>query len=147
MGYVCGGMNIFRGIHTKDKCHFFLFLKWFSSFFLFRATPVAYVSSRARGWIGAAAASLRHSHNNVRSAIYTTACGNAGSLTRWVGLGIEPASSGTVCQVLNSLSHNGNSQVSLFKYPSSWRSFMDPGEFVFYVESLRALIDLLLFPF
>ena len=34
---------------------------------LFRAAPMAYASSQARGRIGAAAASLSHSHNNTRS--------------------------------------------------------------------------------
>ena len=40
------------------------------SFFLFRATPIAYGSSQARGRIGAVAASLRHSHINVRSELH-----------------------------------------------------------------------------
>ena len=57
---------------------FFLFV-WF--FLFFRATPVAYGRSQARGWIGAVTAGLCHSHSN------------AGSLTHWVGLKIEPASS------------------------------------------------------
>ena len=33
----------------------------------FRATPAAYGGSQARGWTGAVAASLHHSHSNVRS--------------------------------------------------------------------------------
>ena len=37
------------------------------SFLLFRAAPGAYGGSQARGRIGAVAASLRHSHSNVRS--------------------------------------------------------------------------------
>ena len=36
-------------------------------FFPFRATPMAYGSSQARGLIGAAAAGLHHSHSNVGS--------------------------------------------------------------------------------
>ena len=42
------------------------------SFFLllFRAAPVAYGSSQAKGRIGAAAASLCHRHNNARSEPY-----------------------------------------------------------------------------
>ena len=35
--------------------------------FLFRAAPVAYGVSQARGQIGAVAAGLYHSHSNVRS--------------------------------------------------------------------------------
>ena len=40
------------------------------------------------------------------SATYTTPCGNARSLTYWTKPGIEPASSWTLYQVLNPLSHN-----------------------------------------
>ena len=54
--------------------------------FVFRATPVAYGSSQARGRIGAAAASLCHSHSSVgsirpMSVTYTIAYSNTGSLT------------------------------------------------------------------
>ena len=65
--------------------------------FLFMATPMAYGSSWARGQMGAAAAGLHHSHGNTR---FLTPC---------VRPGIEPASSRTLCWVLNPLSHNGNS--------------------------------------
>ena len=34
------------------------------------AAPVAYGSSQARGYIRAAAASLRHSHSNTRSELH-----------------------------------------------------------------------------
>ena len=61
---------------------FFFFLSFlFFFFFLFRASPEAYGSSHARGWIRATAANLHHSHSNV------------GSLTHWTRPGIEPASS------------------------------------------------------
>ena len=43
---------------------------FFSFLFLFRAAPVAYGSSQARGQIRAAAASLYHSHSNARSVPY-----------------------------------------------------------------------------
>ena len=39
-------------------------------FLLFMAIPVAYGSSQARGQIGAAAASLHHSHSNARSELH-----------------------------------------------------------------------------
>ena len=39
-------------------------------FFLFRAAPAAYGNSQAKAWIGAAAASLRHSHRNTRSELH-----------------------------------------------------------------------------
>ena len=42
------------------------------------------------------------------SVTYAAACCNAGSLT-WVRPGIEPTSPWTLCQVLNSMSRNGNS--------------------------------------
>ena len=38
--------------------------------FLPRATPMAYGSFQARGWVGAAAASLHHSHRNTGSETY-----------------------------------------------------------------------------
>ena len=44
-----------------------IYLFLFLFFFLFRATGAAYVSSQARGRIGATAASLHHSHSNTRS--------------------------------------------------------------------------------
>ena len=54
-------------------------------FFLFRAAPMAYRSSQARDRIGATAPGLCHSHSKARSKImsatYTTAHGNARSLT------------------------------------------------------------------
>ena len=63
----------------------------------FRATPMAYGSSQARGWIGATAAepTPQPQHYQIRavSLTYTTAHGNARSLTHWAGPGIEPASS------------------------------------------------------
>ena len=43
---------------------------------------------------------------------YTTACSNSGSLTHGAKPEIEPASSRTLCWVLNLLSHNGNSSFS-----------------------------------
>ena len=36
-------------------------------FFLFKAAPTAYGSSQTKGWIGAAAAGLHHSHSNSGS--------------------------------------------------------------------------------
>ena len=64
-------------------------------FLLFRATPVAYGGSQARGWIRATAtrAQPQQLGNQAASATYTTAHSNAGSLTHWARPGIEPASS------------------------------------------------------
>ena len=49
------------------------------------------------------------------SASYAADHGNAGSLTHWTRTGMEPASSQTLCWVLNLLSHNRNSVLSVFK--------------------------------
>ena len=76
-----------------------LLLLLLSLFFclLFRASLSAYGSSQARSQIRAAAAGLHHSHSNTgsepRSVTYTTAHGNAGSLTHRSRPGIEPESS------------------------------------------------------
>ena len=59
------------------KCVHFMFIKWtvyhpdlclflFLFFFFLRAEPRVYGSSQARGWIGAVARDLRHSHSNSR---------------------------------------------------------------------------------
>ena len=72
------------------------------------------------GQIGAVAASLHHSHSHrhrgsepARYATYTTAHGS--SLIHWARPGIEPASSRTLCQVLNPLSHHRD-----FSFTLSW---------------------------
>ena len=60
--------------------------------------PMAYRGSQVRGLSGAVATGLHHSHNNARLEprlwpTYTTAHGNARSLTHWARPGIEPATS------------------------------------------------------
>ena len=83
----------------------FFFLSFFLFFVLFcfvlfclffRAAPVPCRISKAGGQIGAAAAGLCQSHSNVgsrpRSATFTTAHGNAGSLIHRARPGIKPAS-------------------------------------------------------
>ena len=81
-------------------------------FFSFMATAEAYGSSRARGWIGAAATPQPQEHwIQAISATYMAAWGNSGSLIQWARPGIEPASSWILCRVLNLLSHNENSWV------------------------------------
>ena len=54
-----------REIHFSISTNLFIYL-----FLLFRAKLTAYGSSQARGQIGAAAASLHHSHNNTGSYTY-----------------------------------------------------------------------------
>ena len=51
--------------------------------FFFRASPVAYGSSQARGPIGAIAASLHHSHSNVGSKLYLQP-------TPWITATLDP---------------------------------------------------------
>ena len=53
----------YRHASNTPESETLLFLSFF--FCLFRATPVAYGGSQARGLIGAAAAGLRHSHSNA----------------------------------------------------------------------------------
>ena len=55
----------------------------------------------------------------------TEACSNAGFLTRWARPGIEPTSSGTLCQVLKPLSHNGNWNIYTFYLVFfSWKNYL-----------------------
>ena len=77
---------------------FFLSLSlffFFFFFFLFRATPATYRRSHswARSQIGAAAASLYHSHSSARTVLplWPTLhfSGNARSLTHWAGPGMN----------------------------------------------------------
>jgi len=75
----------------------------FFFFFLFRATPLAYGSSQARGWIGAAAASLCHKHSNTRSKLHLQL--HRSSWQQWIiDPVIEPTPSWILVRVLNPLS-------------------------------------------
>ena len=56
-------------VHPSEYVTFSFFLS-FLSFCLFRAAPVAYGGSQARGPIGAIAAGLHHSHSNVGSKVH-----------------------------------------------------------------------------
>ena len=81
----------------------------FFSFFFFAATPAAFVSSQARVKSELQLRSMPQPWQHqiwVAFATYTTACGNARSLTHWARPGIEPAALRSLSMVLNSLSHN-----------------------------------------
>ena len=84
-------------------------------FFLFlTATPMAYGSSQPRGSYQSCSClptpqSQQH-QIQATSATHMAACSNAGSLTHLVRPGIKPPSSWTLCQFLNMMSPNGNSQ-------------------------------------
>ena len=72
-----------------------VFVCLFVSLVFSRAAPEACGGSQARVQIGAVATGIHHSHSNAGSQphLYTTAHGNAGSLTHWARLGIKPATS------------------------------------------------------
>ena len=76
---------------------------------------MVYRSPRAKGQIRSSAAGLHHSHSNARS------------LTHSGRPGIEPTSSKTLCWVLNSLNHNGNSWFILFLISQSLEIFSYEG--------------------
>ena len=86
---------------------------FFFPFSFFTAVWVAYGSSQARGWIGTAAPSLRHSHGNTGSKLHRLPMAQLvampRSLTHSMRPGIEPTSSQGQHQVLNMLSPNRNS--------------------------------------
>jgi len=89
----------------------FYSILFYSILFYFNGCPRSIWSSQVRGRIRARTSSLHHSHSNwIRAALvtYTTAHGNAASLTHWTRPGIEPAYTWTLCCVLNPLSHSRN---------------------------------------
>ena len=53
--------------YALPQVNFFFFFFFFFFFLLFRATPVVYESSQAKGPIGATAAGLCHSYSKARS--------------------------------------------------------------------------------
>ena len=77
-------------------------VSYFLSLFFLRATAVAYGSSWARGWIGAAAHSLHHSHSNTRSFNSLSKARDQTHILR------------DTSQVLNLLNHNRKSQNIVF---------------------------------
>ena len=91
---------------------------------LFRAAPLAYGSSQARGsnrsYSGQPRPQLQKHQIQAASANYTTAHGNARSLTHWVRPGIKSATHGSwsnLCPLL----HDGNAPESSFKLLSKLR--------------------------
>ena len=83
------------------------------------AALAAYGSPQARGWIGAAG--LHHSHGDTGFEpplwLVLQTCSSARSPIHWVKPGVKPASSQTLCWVLNLLSHKGNSYNHLIGSP------------------------------
>ena len=70
--YVCVCMYIQQDmyLYLLNNVVFLFFCLFVCLFLLFRATPMAYGGSQARGLIGAVAASQRQSHRNTRSKPY-----------------------------------------------------------------------------
>ena len=95
-------------IHGHSYIIWLFFLPSFLFFFLsclFRAEPVAYGSSQARGRIGAAAAGLHHNHSNSRPEPHLQPTPQLTAmpdpLTHWVRPGIRPASSGMLVRFVS----------------------------------------------
>ena len=92
-------MKVFLNHKLEESPTKFFFSLLFSSLlfsFLFKVAPVVYGSSQARGWIGAAAAVLSHSHSNAKSEPHLWPMLNlqqCQTLTHWARPGMEPASS------------------------------------------------------
>ena len=85
-------------------------------FFLsFRATPAVYRNSQARGLIRVTAAGLGQRQIQASSATYTTAHGNARSLTHWARSGIEPATSWFLVRFISAAPHQ-ELQVGFFDH-------------------------------
>ena len=82
----------------------------------FRAAPIAYGSSQARGWIGTTAASLYHSHSSTATLDPSHICDLCHSLQQCRILnplrpGIEPTSSWRLHRILHPMNHNRNPYV------------------------------------
>ena len=54
----------------QAKNGFYIFFSFFLFFSLFRAAPVVYENSQAKGRIGAVAASLHHNHGNAGAELH-----------------------------------------------------------------------------
>ena len=81
---------------------------------------MVYGSSQARGWVGAKAAGLHHSHSNdgsEPSGTYTTAHSNARSLTHWARPGVEHTSSWMLVGIINCWATKGTPGKLVFFYP------------------------------
>ena len=98
---------------------FFFF--FFGLFCRFRAAPVTYGGSQARGSARAMAASLRQSHSNTGSEpqqcrmSHVLQPSNARSLTHWARPGIEPASSWMLVRFVNCWATTGTPKFEILK--------------------------------
>ena len=104
--------KIFRVVPNLSG-FFFFFNSW--------ATPTAYGISAGQGvYLGCNCKAISQPQQHwiqATSAAYAHSVQQPGSLIQWETPGIEPASSRTLCWVLNLLSHNRNS--TFFKFTLS----------------------------
>ena len=107
---------------NDHKCKFWSFSFFFSWLHLWHTeVPRLGVEPELRLW----STSQPWQHwIQATSATYAAACGITGSLTHWARPGIKPASSLTLCRVLNLLSHNRNSWS--FFFPFIFAEFLFP---------------------
>ena len=105
---------------------FLAFLSFFFHFFLFRAAPAANGSSWAKGWIGAAAASLHHSHSNARSELHLwptlQLAATPDPLKHWARPGIESASPWILDGFLTCWATMGTPGLSFWTEKEQWGS-------------------------
>ena len=105
-----------------------LFSLHHSSFFLFRPASKAYGSFQ-----------VRVVSEELQLPAYGHRHGNAKSLTHWARPGIEPTSSGTLCQVLNPLNHIGNSL--LFPILNGFCDVSDTGLGTSFLPSVKIQLE------
>ena len=103
-------LTLHRALPHNAECHSQMMQWGYHLFFLSYSPTCTIWKLPARGRIRAAAAGLRHSHNNS----------NTGSLTHWARPRIEPTSSQRQCRVLNQWSHSGNSGTRPFIWMQPW---------------------------
>ena len=108
---------------------YFIFLIFFL-FFFFLGQHLGHmeVPKLESGWIRAEADGLRHSHSSTvfatRSATYTTACCNTGSMTHWARPGMEPTFSRILVRFISTASQLGTPDFISF----TSNSILPPGE-------------------
>ena len=90
----------------------------FFHFLLLRAEPSAYGCSQTRGWIGAAAAGLHHSHSHTRSKLHPRPTPQLAGIARdQTRSGIQPESSWILVRFINHWATNGNSRRQTLDQP------------------------------
>ena len=117
---VCVYIYIYMCMHTQTHTHIHFFFKSFLwPYPRHMEVPELRVKSELQLQ---ASAQPQQCRSQAPPVTHTAACGNDGSLTHWVRPGMELTSSRILGQVLNLLSHNGNSYIpfilsSIMVYP------------------------------